>query len=279
MKRILISLFLLCTSVLSLSAAHRDTLRILAIGNSFSADAVEDHFYPIAAEKGVTLIIGNMYIGGCSLERHAKNVRQNISDYSYRKICADGNKTVVGDYALERAIHDEKWDIITLQESSPISGIKDNYYPYMVEIMDFIKANQPKAEIVFHMTWAYDPDTSHRGFANYGNDQLAMYNAIMDTVGEVVDEVGIKTVIPCATAMQNARTTVLEDKVNTPDGYHLSRPCGRYIAACVWVEKLLGKNVVGVDYCPEGMTAEECRLAQKAARAAVRRPDRITRIK
>ena len=46
----------------SASAVQKDTLRILAIGNSFSDDAVEWYLHDIAAADGVVMIIGNMYI-------------------------------------------------------------------------------------------------------------------------------------------------------------------------------------------------------------------------
>ena len=42
-------------------------LRILAIGNSFSQDAVEQYLYELLKAEGIEAIIGNMYIGGCSL--------------------------------------------------------------------------------------------------------------------------------------------------------------------------------------------------------------------
>ena len=47
-----------------------DTLRLLCIGNSFTEDAVEQNLHEIAAADGHVLIVGNMYIGGCSLEKH-----------------------------------------------------------------------------------------------------------------------------------------------------------------------------------------------------------------
>ena len=67
-------------------AAQKDTLRILAIGNSFSWNAVEQNLSAIALADGKCAIIGNMYIGGCSLERHWNNARTDDTDYSYRKI-------------------------------------------------------------------------------------------------------------------------------------------------------------------------------------------------
>ena len=39
-------------------------------GNSFSQDAVEQYLYELAEAAGYELIIGNMYIGGCDLDKH-----------------------------------------------------------------------------------------------------------------------------------------------------------------------------------------------------------------
>ena len=52
------------------------SLKILAIGNSFSVDAME-HLYGIAKDGGVeNVLLGNLYIGGCSLATHAKNIAE-----------------------------------------------------------------------------------------------------------------------------------------------------------------------------------------------------------
>ena len=85
-------------------------------------------------------------------------------------------------------------------------------------------------------------------------------------------------ILPVGTAIQNARTTLLKDKV-TRDGYHLHKTYGRYVAACTWYEKIFRKNVVGNTYKPEKMTAEEQLAAQKSAHAAVKMPNKVTIIK
>lgn len=46
-------------------------MKILAIGNSFSQDATR-YLQDIAASAGENLFVRNLYIGGCSLEMHAK---------------------------------------------------------------------------------------------------------------------------------------------------------------------------------------------------------------
>lgn len=278
MKKIIFTL-LLSLCFISASAVQKDTIRILSIGNSFSEDAVEDHLYSVASEAGYVFIIGNMFIPGCSLVTHAANVRTDAPDYSYRKIDAQGVKTVTWGDPLSKAVKDEEWDIVTLQQASHFSGIRDTYIPYLQELHDHISKECPSAEIIFHMTWAYDANTIHHAFADYGKDQIRMYESILDAVGYAVEKVGIEKIIPSGTAVQNARTTVLGDKVNSDDGYHLSRPHGRYLAACVWFEFLTGRKVVGNPYCADGMSPQECRLAQKAAHAAVKRPMKITKIK
>lgn len=257
--------------------AQNDTIRILAIGNSFSEDAVEDHLYGLAKAEGIILIIGDMYKGRCSIERHVNNLRGNIAEYKYRKIGADGVKTETLDYTLERALADEQWDYVSFQQSSPNSGFPETY-ELLPELVEYVKARVPEdAVLMFHQTWAFSKDSPHKEYYRYDNDQLKMYNAIVAAVSEVIPQIeDIKIIIPSGTAIQNARTSVLGDDL-TRDGHHLSRPHGRYVASCTWLQAVLGKNPVGNSYCPEGMTAQECRAAQKAARKAFRKPYRISR--
>ena len=49
---------------------------ILAIGNSFSTDATR-YLYGIARAAGDNLQVTNLYIGGCSLEQHYRNMLSN----------------------------------------------------------------------------------------------------------------------------------------------------------------------------------------------------------
>ncbi len=53
-------------------------MKILAIGNSFSQDATR-YLQDIAASAGEELFVRNLYIGGCSLEMHSKNIAENAN--------------------------------------------------------------------------------------------------------------------------------------------------------------------------------------------------------
>lgn len=278
MKRILLVLSFALIFGASSVFAQTDTLKVLAIGNSFSEDAVEEHLSSLAQAEGLTVVIGNMYIGGCSLERHVNNLRGNLKEYRYRKFDPKGNVKEIWNYTLEQVLAEEEWDYISVQQVSSFSGMPETYNPWLPELLEFVKARQPQAEIMFHMTWAYAPNSDHGAFPNYDRDQMKMYNAIVSAVYQETPKVGIKLIIPSGTAIQNARTSFLGDDL-TRDGFHLSRPHGRYIAACTWLEAVLGRNPVGNTYRPEGMTEEEVKVAQKAAHKAVKKPRKVSKIK
>ncbi len=279
MKRLILLIVFLFPAVCSFGF-RPDTVKVLAIGNSFSADAVEEHLWPLAHAAGRTVIIGNMYIPGCSLERHCESIRGNKPAYSYRKISAAGVMTTTPDFSLEMALADEEWDYISFQQASPLSGLPDSYRPYLAELVEFVKERVPDdAVLMLHQTWAYDWDSSHKGFVNYGKDQDIMYASIVSAVRELASETGITLVIPCGTAVQNARTSDELKDTMTRDGYHLHKPVGRYVAGCTWLEAVLGVNPVRNTYCPEGMTKRQCRLARKAAHRAVLRPSYVANVK
>lgn len=87
-----LSLLLLLVINIHAYASDDGVIRILAIGNSFSQDAIENYLHQLAEASGKQTIIANMYIGGCTLERHYNNARNNTAAYSYRKIGVDGKK-------------------------------------------------------------------------------------------------------------------------------------------------------------------------------------------
>lgn len=250
-------------------------VKVLAIGNSFSADAVEQNVVELAAADGRQMIVANMFIGGCPLSRHWDNVQQDRGAYRYRKTGVDGKRRQTDNMSISRALADEDWDYISLQQASDRSGQPETYEPYLTELIQYIKKVSPGSEIVWHQTWAYAKSSRHGAFPRYGKDQTRMYNCIVDAARKAVKEHGIKIVIPAGTAVQNARTTFIGDNMNR-DGYHLDLTYGRYTAACTWYEALTGRSVLGNAYHSEGLNADLTRAAQEAAHAAVQSPWTVT---
>ena len=272
----------ICMCILLLLAggvyAQQKTVRILAIGNSFSQDAVEQYLHELAEAEGISTIIGNMFIGGCSLERHVKNARDNAPAYAYRKIGTDGKKREKGKMSLETVLADEDWDYVSLQQASPFSGMYETYEASLPELIEYVKARLPKkTTLMLHQTWAYASTYKHSGFKNYNCNQLTMYQAIADAVKKAAKANKIKIVIPSGTAIQNARTSFIGDHLNR-DGYHLDVKIGRYTAACTWFERIFKHNVVGNPYAPEGLDEARKAVAKKAAHAALKHPYKVTEL-
>ena len=264
MKRTLLFLLFYLLTLLPLPAK---VVRVLAIGNSFSQDGVEQYLYELAEAQGDSLIIGNAYIGGCSIDRHYENLLTGKAEYEYRKVVGGirSNKRKVD---LQRIIRDEQWDIISLQQASHYSGLPKTF-ANLAQLKRLVQSYTTNlhVEFVWHMTWAYAEDYNSKNFQAYDNSQHKMYTAIVRTMQNVLPAVGIKRVIPSGTAIQLARYR-LGDTLNR-DGFHLSLTIGRYTAACTWCEFLTGRIVDGNKYWPETMTQEDAETCQLAAHEAM----------
>lgn len=278
MKKISTALLLLIFFCLSASAQDK-ILKVLAIGNSFSEDGIENYLYDLAKADGKKIIIGNMYIGGASVELHVKNSREDKAAYAYRKIGLDGKKVATKDVSISKAIADEEWDYISLQQASPFSGQYDvimNELPELIKYVNSLK--KPHTKLLYHQTWAYQHDSDHKGFANYDKSQSKMYTAIANTTKRISKIKDFNMVIPAGTAIQNARTSSQGDTY-TRDGYHLELTYGRFTAACTWYEKLFGIDVRKNSYKPEKVTDKQAEIAKQAAHKAVKKPFKISKIK
>ena len=263
MKRTALFLFFYLLILLPLPAK---VIKVLAIGNSFSQDAVEQYLYELAAAQGDSLIIGNAYIGGCSIDRHYDNLLTGKSDYEYRKVVA-GVRSNKKKAELRNIIRDEQWDVISLQQASHFSGIPATY-ANLAQFKRLVKSYTTNLHVrfVWHMTWAYAEDFQSKNFAAYGNSQHKMYAAIVSTMQQVLPAVGLESVIPSGTAIQLARYR-LGDVLNR-DGFHLSYTLGRYTAACTWCEFLTGRIVDGNPYRPDAISEEEAHVCQEEAHEA-----------
>lgn len=223
------------------------SLKVLAIGNSFSNNTTE-YLYDIAAAEGMTeIVIGRLYFGGCSLQRHARNARMDVAEYTYYKNTS-GYWDKTENATLLYGLQDEEWDIITMQQSSGNSGLPSTYGENLDELITYVNANKtnPEAKLVWHMTWAYQQDSDHQDFANYGNDQQNMYSGIVMTVQqEILTNSAFTSVIPAGTAIQNARTSYFSDNL-TADGFHLN-DLGKVIAGYMWYAAFAGKPLDAVN--------------------------------
>ena len=255
-------------------------LKVLAIGNSFSVDSME-YLYNIAdtlTEENI--VLGNMYIGGCTLNMHNTNAKTNAPEYLYYKN-TDGEWKEKGGYTLRKGIMDEDWDMIVLQQASGSSGIADTYNSDLTELAAYVKAKatNPEMRLGWNMTWAYQQDSTHEEFPKYNNDQSTMYQAIVDTVqAKIAQNSDFDFIIPTGTAIQNARTSYIGDTL-TRDGFHLSLGIGRYIAAMTWAKQITGvSSVDAVTWVPSAtaVNGTYLEIAKESVKNAYTTPYAVT---
>ena len=227
---------------------YSDSLKILAIGNSFSENAMK-YMWDIATAFGIEEVVtANMYIGGCSLATHRNNAENNISAYQMQKNTT-GTIVRTNNYNLKTALKEEDWDIITIQQVSGLSGVVDTYDDDIDYLIDFIEDNKnvySNPQIYWHMTWAYAANSTHSDFPRYDRNQMTMYNKIVEATNAKIDTNDkIDGVVPAGTAVQNARSSYIGDNL-TADGYHLNSN-GEFIAGLTWIHKITGYDVDDMD--------------------------------
>ena len=251
------------------------SLKILAIGNSFSTDSME-YLYQIMKDGGVEeIVLGNLYYGGCSLDQHYSFAKADSASYKYYKNTS-GKWVATESYKMSTALADEEWDYVSLQQTSKTCGLT-NSYGKLDEMINIVKAACPNAKLIWNMTWAYQQDSTHSSFPNYNNDQMTMYNMIINVVNEVIAPLNFDIVIPCMTSIQNARTSFMGDTL-TRDGYHMDYYIGRYILGLTWYAAITGGSVDAITYNPSTgkINADMIKAAKEAVTTAIAKPLEVT---
>lgn len=253
-------------------------IKILAIGNSFSVDGME-YLWNILTDVGYTdIILGNLAIGGCTLDIHADNIKNNSPAYLYGKNNSGAWNWCESKYMLDGLL-DEEWDIVTLQQASGFSG-QGETYRRKDEIIEYVRSNikNSNAKIYWHMTWAYDKNSPHIHYDFYGRDQDIMYNSIVDSVKTaILTDKSFSGVIPTGTAIQNLRG-YMGDNV-TRDSFHLSESHGRFTAALTWAKTLCGVDIDSVDWLPSAFAEDikpQIMNIRKSVNDAVNNPFSVT---
>ncbi len=222
---------------------------VLAIGNSFSRDATA-YLYDVCTNLGLDVHVVNMYIGGCSLERHWQNVEKDDHGYQYQENGIESDRYV----SIKEMLHLKPWDYIITQQSSHDSGWYDTYEPFAGLLIDYIKKEVPGAQIMFQQTWAYEIDSNHGNFMRYNRDQAYMYEKSSKAYKDITDKYSLP-LIPCGEVIQNLRKEPEFDYANgglslCRDGFHMHFVYGRYALSLTWAKKLFDIDPMKCTYIP-----------------------------
>ena len=272
-KRTFFTILLLVLGTMSY-AQHADTLRVLAIGNSFTVDACEQDLYSFFEAAGRPVVIGWLEKGGASLEDHWKWADGGEAAAKYCKIVG-GERLPDVKASLGEVLKDEAWDVVSFQQQSAKAARRETMEPYLGRLVRFVRRHTHKGvRLMYYQTWAYDErSTSHWGV--FGHLNKEMYPSLMSVSREFSSKYGM-TVIPVGTAVQNSRTSFnMENVIRRGD--HLNYTFGRYLAAATWYEAIIGEDCRPLDPAPRTLPNHVRReMARKCAHFACVTPYDVT---
>lgn len=254
-----------------------NTLKILAVGNSYSIDCMQN-VYEIAKAAGVENVkLGNLYIAGCALDTHLENARYDGIGYTFYTN-SEGEWTSKAPYQMATAVQSDNWDFVLFQQASPVSGRANTYDDLtpLIELVEPLCTNK-NVQFGWHMTWAYKTDSTNGAFKNYGNDQATMYTAITDAVKlKIETNPYITKIIPNGTVIQNARTSYVGDNFTRDSSDHLTKDQGRKLAGLGVVASLIDIDWDTVDLSSVISDEAFCQVAIESVQNAVKNPYTVT---
>ena len=278
-------------------------IRILSIGNSYSQDALS--YIPFILpniQKNIDIEIGILYMSGATLQQHYNNFVNETPAYTYFLFNGGISWQNLGSYTIQQALKSQSWDIILLQQGSTSSWTWATYQPYLNQLINLIYG---QIDYPVRFGWMLTQSRPKTGNTVYTDEEIiSHYNAIAENSQKVLDETLCDFIFPVGTAVQNARTTSLNDlgdygKLCSSDGGHLQEGLPSQLAAYTCIVELLrlsgyginsiygentrvttewvqGKNIPGPNGSPVGSTDENCAIAQRCVIMAIKHPYKIT---
>ena len=185
------------------NVAEKRTVKVLMIGNSFTASVMRET-PALAKAEGLVLDIVQCGIGGCPLDRHWSNVEKaDDKDFKPYAVSANISSEPGRRFPRQANVTDmlvaEKWDIVTIQQASGKSAFYDTYEPYAGKLIAKIRELAPQAEIVVQETWSYAP--YEQRLATWKMTPAQMHGALRKAYSQLSAKYGLRT-IPTGDAVQ-----------------------------------------------------------------------------
>ena len=256
-------------------------LDVLFIGNSYSMDTCA--LLPdIFSSMGINIVnVYVLYKGGCSMKEHYEYFKNDKTVYELYVYNSRGMTKLENKIAIRDAMRRYPYDVVVFQQYSLESGNYSTYEPFLSRIIQGYKlvSISPRTTYAFNQTWAYA--SSHKNIGKTYPTQESMWRQICESVKKMRANSGIDVIIPCGTAIQNARSisNLQFKKELTRDETHLDEYMGRYIAACTLFESIIGPcigrsirddlSIIGKSSDPNQVNNSNRRILQNCARLAV----------
>ena len=217
-------------------------MNILSIGNSFSQDA-QRYLHQIAKSDGVIINAFNLYIGGCPLSLHYRNMLSENNAYTLEM---NGQSTGFN-VSLKEALLNRDWDVVTVQQASLKSPYYETYQPYLDKIVEYVRLLVPKAKIAVHQTWAYEQNSAFLNEKLGYDEHTKMFEDVKNAYQKAFEDINADILLPSGEVLQNLISNGIE-KVHR-DTYHLTHGVGRYAVGLLWYKVLTGNDVINNTFC------------------------------
>lgn len=216
------------------------------------------YLHQIAKADGISLNNYDIYIGGCSLDRHYRNMLSEERVYGLGMHGEDVGFSV----SLKEALLNREWDVVTLQQASHFSADYKTYQPYLHKLVEYIRLCAPKAKIYIHQTWAYEQDSYRLNKMVGYADQKDMFEDLKKAYGQALADEKLDGIIPSGAVFQALLDKGVE-KIHR-DTLHAKLGLGRYALGLTWYKVLTGNDVQSNAFCnfDEPVTAEEIAAAK-----------------
>ena len=237
-------------------------MNILCIGNSFSVDTTWLLPQIITDLKLKAYHVGNLYVGGCSLNMHWEHLCSDAKVYKYYQT-EGGEWESREEVSIAEAIAQRKWDWISIQAGTKDGSrySQEESYEKLPALVEKVRALAgADTKIAFNMTWVGDQDKPKSEMPHYRGRLDELYRDIAAVTERVITPL-VDKVCPTGTAVQNFRLDY--DGPLCRDGYHLHRGIGRYVAGLAFLRAIAGVDISAIRWTPEG--AEDLRERAIAA--------------
>ena len=227
--------------------------KVLIIGNSFGTDAAR-YLNGISRAAKSEIKVVNLYIGGCSLYRHYRNMLSEEAAYSYE---INGISTGLF-VSMKQALLLDEWDFVVLQQCSPQSGEYEKYQPYLSELAAYVRKLCPPAKLVMQMTWTFAHGCKRFNLTPFETPE-EMFPAVESAYRLAAEVIDAHFVIPSGKAMQKLYAEIGEETYR--DGFHCHMGHTRYMLGCMWFMAFTGKSIEGNSFRDFDTEVSEERVA------------------
>ena len=215
-------------------------LDVLFVGNSFSIDT-SSALPEILKSMGINNVnVYVLYKGGCSMKQHYEYYKSGEMVYELYRYNSQGEQQLERATSIRDVMQRFPYDVVVWQQYSLESGDYSTYEPYLSKLIQAYNITKLAARttFAFNETWAYA--SNFKNLTKY-KTQKNMWKSLCTSVSKMKAASGIDVIIPCGTAVQNAREVeaLKVDNELTRDGTHINMYAGRYLLACTFFESII----------------------------------------